>query len=328
MKRTRNILLTIVMILALLLFSLYDAFFAAPRNYRVRHETIAAETIPESMDGMNIIFFSDLDYGTFMDQTRMTKLVDKINQYAPDIVIFGGDLFDTGVTPDDTSTAQVQQLLTDIDAPYGKFAVYGDFDHESEDKLNAVSSILTQGGFEVLDNRSVSLHHKSISSISLVGIDSGVNGSQDITAAYSSVSHTNYVITVCHTPDTADYVPADLTNLFLAGHSHGGQIYWLFGAYYTPAGAEQYFRGKSEVSNSFILDITNGVGTTGKDVRFLANAEIVSYKLKCTKKSEPTSQPTSESTSGNETSASASPQATAAASESAQASSSASAAAQ
>lgn len=32
MKRTRNILLTIVMILALLLFSLYDAFFAAPRN--------------------------------------------------------------------------------------------------------------------------------------------------------------------------------------------------------------------------------------------------------------------------------------------------------
>ena len=119
-----------------------------------------------------------------------------------------------------------------------------------------------------------------------------------------------------------------MTNLFLTGHSHGGQIYWLFGAYYTPAGAEQYFRGKSEVSNSFTLDITNGVGTTGKDVRFLANAEIVSYKLKCTKKSEPTSQPTSENTSGNETSASASPQATDAASESAQASSSASAAAQ
>ncbi|MBO7703380.1 MAG: hypothetical protein J6S26_02955, partial [Solobacterium sp.] len=71
----------------------------------------------------------------------------------------------------------------------------------------------------------------------------------------------------------------DLTNYMLAGHSHGGQAWWGFGALYTPLKAELYFRGKNNVRGYFTLDITNGTGTTKEDVRFLANAEIVLYTL-------------------------------------------------
>jgi predicted MPP superfamily phosphohydrolase len=41
-----------------------------------------------------------------------------------------------------------------------------------------------------------------------------------------------------------------------------------------------FFRGKHDIKGLFTLDITNGVGTTEQDVRFLANAEVVLYRLK------------------------------------------------
>ena len=36
------------------------------------------------------------------------------------------------------------------------------------------------------------------------------------------------------------------------------------------------------IQNSFMLDITNGVGTIGADMRFLSPAEVVCYTLKST----------------------------------------------
>ena len=116
-------------------------------------------------------------------------------------------------------------------------------------------------------------------SITLVGIEPQSSDHQDLAAAYSSVSRTAYTIALCHTPDTAALVSSELTDYFLAGHSHGGQAYWGFGALYMPEYAQEYFRGKHTVSG-FTLDITNGVGTTIQDVRFLANAEVVRYELK------------------------------------------------
>ena len=62
--------------------------------------------------------------------------------------------------------------------------------------------------------------------------------------------------------------------------SERGQIFYGFGAYYMPEQAFNYLRGKHSVSGAFTLDITSGVGTTGQDVRFLANAEIVLYRMK------------------------------------------------
>ena len=283
MKHTTKILTAVVVCISIVLYFLYDAFFAAPRIVRLRTETLSSEKIPTSMDETSILYFSDLEYGTFMNDKRLNDLIDKINDNDPDIILFGGDIFDTGYDPDEKTTAKLTKAFDSLLAPLGKFAVYGDDDSSSEEMRHKVDTIYSGSDFEVLENKSVALRARSNGSITLVGLDNMVNGNPDINAAYSSVSHSNYVITMCHTPDTADQVPQDLTDLFLAGHSHGGQAYWLFGALYTPPGAESHLRGRSTVNEHVTLDITNGVGTTGKDVRFLSDAEIVMYKLHAVK---------------------------------------------
>ncbi len=282
MKHTTKILMGILVVIALILYTLYGAFFSAPKRITVRNEVLSSDKIPSSMDGVKITFFSDMEYGLFVDEERLNTLVTTINNTASDIVIFGGDLFEETVTPDETMTASISDALSSIEAPLGKFAVYGDNDRRDETMLTSVDTILKNGNFEVLNNTSIALRNRSNGSISLVGIDNTINGTPDTTAAYQNVSHSNYVIAVSHVPSIVDELPSDLTDYCLAGHTHGGQVWWFFNSLYAPVGSEEYLRGKETTSSGIVLDITNGTGTTSKDVRFLSDAEIVCYTLEST----------------------------------------------
>ncbi|MBE6118813.1 MAG: metallophosphoesterase [Solobacterium sp.] len=273
----------ILIVLSILAFFcgvlLYDAFYTAPQRFVVRTETISSMYIPVSMDNVDVLFFSDLDYGQYMDEERMDKLVETINEVAPDVVIFGGDVFDETVGPQDTEKLNaVSERLAQIKAPLGKFAILGDTDNTPEMR-RPVEEVLYLGDFEIIDNRSQSIHNDSGEAIAIVGIENGVNGYSDITGSFANISPLIFSIVVCHTPDTAVYVPADLTKYMLAGHSHGGQVYWIFGSLLNYDGALQYFRGKHIIDGRFTLDISTGTGTRERDIRFLSNAEVVVYHL-------------------------------------------------
>lgn len=286
MKTYTKILGSIVIVLAIVAFLLVDSFFIAPSRFVTRNEIIENEQIPEQLNNMNIVFFSDIKYGTFMNEERLNKLVDTINHSGPDVVIFGGDLYDDSVTVTDESNATLMKAFNKIEAKYGKFAVYGDIDDSSDVMKTAVNAIYDGSNFEVIQNTSFQIHKNGSQFITLVGLDNGIDGIKDITGAYANVSADSFVFTICHTPDTASEVPVDLTDYFLAGHSLGGQENFFFTSLYSPAYATQYLRGKHEIDDTFTLDITNGTGTTQQDVRFLTPSEIVVYSLKQTKKKE------------------------------------------
>lgn len=276
LKKVLVILLCLCILVGAIAF---DAFYSAPSRFVVRYETISSIYIPEDLNDMSVLFFSDLEYGEFMDENRLSKLIESINDLSPDIVIFGGDLFADEYTPNNTDVETVSNAFKQIEASLGKFAVLGDNDQETLDDMSTSKSLLYDADFEVLDNTSITVRDHGSASITLVGLQNGVNGYVDTDTAFENVPRTAFTFVICHTPDTASVVPTDLTKYFLAGHSHGGQAYYGFGALYTPTYAENYFRGTHTINSSFTLDITSGVGTVNEDVRFLANAEIVMYRL-------------------------------------------------
>lgn len=282
MKHTTKILTGILIVIALILYTVYSAFISAPKKITVRRETLSSDKIPASMDGIEITFFSDLEYGLYVDEERLNTLISTINNTGSDIVIFGGDLFEETITPDEGMAATLTNALSSIDAPLGKFAVYGDNDKQNETIQATVDTILKNGSFELLNNTSIALRNRSNGSVTLVGLDNTINGTPDTTTAYQNVSHSNYVIAVSHVPSIVDQLPSDLTDYCLAGHTHGGQAWWFFNSLYAPQGAEKYLRGKEKTSSGIVLDITNGTGTTQTDLRFLSDAEIVCYTLEST----------------------------------------------
>ncbi|MBQ9329213.1 MAG: metallophosphoesterase [Solobacterium sp.] len=280
-KQILSYILSALVILSILAVSIwYDVTVTAPKRYQVRYETLSSVFIPEQMNDVTILYFSDLDYGTYMDEERLSKLTDTINSLSPDVILFGGDLFDQDAPLSEESAELIQTYFSSMRAPLGKFAVLGDFDYRFPELPELLREVLFECDFELLVNSSVLVRNGGSGSITITGLDSGLYGNPDISAAFANVGRTGYNIVLSHTPDLAEQVPVDLTNYMIAGHSHGGQVYWGVGALYTPEMAELYFRGKHDIDDQFILDISNGVGTTIEDKRFLANAEVVLYRLK------------------------------------------------
>ena len=280
MKIIQKVLLVFAILISIISLLAYDAFYSAPFRFTIRYETLSSIYIPEQMNDVSLLYFSDLDYGTYMDQNRLNRLINRMNGLSPDVVIFGGDLFDVAVTSiSNTDIEVLTKKLKEIKAPLGKFAILGDLDYKDTARLDVVKKILYDSDFELLVNQSITIRNDGSQGISVVGLDSQLKGHININSAFSNVPRTSFAIVVGHEPNGAKIVPNDITKYYLAGHTHGGQAYWLFGALYLPEGSEDFLRGKHEINGSFTLDISNGVGTTDTDVRFLSNAEIVLYRL-------------------------------------------------
>ena len=275
-----NKVITAFIILVLIVGGLFfDAYNNAPNRFIARFETLSSTRIPEQLNNTNILYFSDVHFGKFMDINRFKKLINLINNSGADIILFGGDLLHSeSVNSIDNETLDlIKELLKSIDAPLGKFAVYGDQDHNN---LDIVNQILYDSNFEIINNDNIKLRNKGSQSINIVGIDSEDNGNINIEQAYNNIPKLSYTITLCHTPDTVVKIEKNLTDLYLSGHSLGGQAYFIFDSLYKPDFTSLYYRGKHTIDDKVKVDISSGTGTVIEDVRFLSNAEIVIYTLK------------------------------------------------
>jgi uncharacterized protein len=218
--------LTVILVAMILLTVLiYEMTVWGPRRLTVETVTLTDTLIPDSFEGVKVLYFSDAHYNKFMDKERFSTVVTRINQLDADIVIFGGDLFDHPSVEYPTTEIQDEliALLSSIRAPLGKYAVFGNHDLESPRTKQMIANVLAAGGFDLLINQNIPIYNKDDSYIRLVGLDSQLLGTPDLTAAYQGVNDGEFVLTISHTPDIIDQLPTS-TRWVLAGHSHGGQI--------------------------------------------------------------------------------------------------------
>lgn len=283
MKRLRTLLILIIVALITLgAYFYYDAFYVAPTRLKIRHETIIDPKIPESFNNTQILLFSDIYYNSFMNADRLDKIINAINKLEPDIVIFLGDLFDKPLTNSPTATTQTElaNLLQKIEAPLGKFAIYGDQDLQSVITKQIFDSIMNDADFEVLSDQSIKLTRQNQASISLIALNNIVNIDVNYEQAFQDTSQSNYNLVVSHTPDIVDEIVSYNADLLISGHSLGQQFNLpLLNTLTKMEGAQKYYHGKTKVAQT-LLDITNGLGTTGYDARLFSDPEIVIYLFK------------------------------------------------
>lgn len=274
MKKASKIIISILLTIAIILIFVYNMLVTNTSVITVREETIKSSKIDSNIDGLIVAYFADLHYGTYVNSDDLNDIVTKLNDIKPDIIIFGGDLIDKSI--DGNSQSALTSALRSLNAKYGKYAVLGDKDHYLSEQ---VSSILNESEFRILTNTNQRIYINN-SFIEIVGVDSSVMGSPDVTSAYEGSNEAYYTFVVSHCPDIFDSLDLNKTDYVLSAHSLGGQVYIpLINLFYRPSGALNYYHGKY-TSNGKMLDITNGVGTYENDIRLFADAEIVIYKLK------------------------------------------------
>lgn len=277
--KLKKIIIISTALLALIGIVYYNAVYINPKQIKVRTEYLKNSKLPSSFNDFTIAYFSDLHYG-MVDEIFIVNALSEIENMQPDLILFSGDLVDhySNNPLNDIQRENITAALKELKAPYGKFAVLGNHDLDSENTKNAITNILTDAGFELITNKNIAIYNDVGDFFKLIGIDSMALGNPDLVSAFEGVDDTSFNLSICHTPDIFDQLPSQ-NDYLLSGHSHGGQVYLSFlTSFYTPYGSKNYYHGKHH-RGDMTLDITNGVGMTAKSIRLNADAEVVIYKL-------------------------------------------------
>lgn len=244
---------------------------------KVREYRITSNKIPSSLSSLKIVQFSDLHFGTTMFLENLREVKELSNERKPDVVVFTGDLIHKKYTMTSEEQEKMIQELKNITATLGKYAILGDEDTEE------LATIFNQSDFTLLNNDYDLLYQKDNNPILLIGLSSGKN--MDIEKAYHYFQEENhqdniYTIALIHEPDEIEKILAkNPTDLFLAGHSHNGNIRIPFinKSLHKIQGAKKYDQDYYELEQSKLF-ISSGLGTK-KGIRLFCRPSINFYRL-------------------------------------------------
>ena len=242
------------------------------REYRVKNNKL-----PKSYEGLKIIQISDLHYGSTMNLKELKKIVKLSNERKPDIVVFTGDLISTKYKIKPEEKEKITEELKKLTYTLGKYSILGDEDNED------ISTIYNQSDFTLLANESDLIYNNESTPILLIGLNSKEKN-QNIENAYNyfkQETHNSniYTITILHEPDVIDEITYN-TDLYLAGHSHNGnvQIPFINQPVVLYKNALKYNKEYYKLNNSELY-ISSGLGTNKIDIRLFCRPSINFFRI-------------------------------------------------
>lgn len=240
---------------------------------RVRQTEFWVAGLPRELDGLRIVQTADIQVDNRTNGSKLEGCVKTVNELRPDLILFCGDLVTSGTSYIEYAAAAMGRMK----ARYGTYACLGDHDHFSDRQL--VVQSLTANGVEILDNAAVSVPVGS-SAVGITGV-TNVYRRRAIEHIMESVDKQRppapLSIFLTHQPSESlvNFAAARGYDLFLAGHTHGGQIALpLPGILLTGATLETKYVTGFEKVGPMLVSVSNGLGLTLAPIRYHAPAEV------------------------------------------------------
>lgn len=254
----------IFLVIASSLWGLFNAL--SPQIVRA---DLQINRLPAAWDGKKIVQLSDVHLGPVYREKFLGKIVNLVNSENPDLILITGDLFD-GM---DGDFKDVHGLLGQLKAHQGVYFVYGN--HENYFGRVKSSEIIKGAGIEILDNRLV-----DIDGLQIIGISYPEEKDFDLAKIITSLRLFDAAkpkILMFHEPKQIAPVAKTGIDLFLAGHTHYGQLFPF--NFLTDFLYHGYAKGLKKSGDMQIFTST-GVGTWGPPLRTLSRSEIPVFTLR------------------------------------------------
>lgn len=246
--------------------------------YNARHITVKqyAVTItkPKAAEGsLRVMFISDMHVGTAVQKPQLDRFLQIEQEYKPDIVLLGGDIYDEK-TPENLKLYSFN-LWNSMKAPHGVFYVAGNHEYSSHGPnavdLKEISASLRAAGVEVLDDKFVFLNN----SFYLAGRKDlrAKEGRLDLDVLLKNIDAAYPVILLDHQPADFNLAIKLGVDLQLSGHTHGGQFFPI-GLFARLLPTNGLIYGYKKINN-FQVIVTSGAGTWGFPVRVGTKSEVV-----------------------------------------------------
>ncbi|UPT72817.1 MAG: metallophosphoesterase [Elusimicrobiota bacterium] len=247
---------------------LFWGFYLEPRREPVETRAeIVLSGWPRELEGVRIAAISDIHAGApYVGADKLRGLVRRVNAAEADAIVLLGDYVidsvvgGTFMTPEDLA-----EILADLKAPLGVYAVLGNHDWWLDGPR--VRTALEARGIKVLENEGVSLKTNG-RAFRLAGLADHLERSPNPEAALQGAAREEPAIALIHEPDYFPEIPERIA-LTLAGHTHGGQVRlpWIGAPVVPSAYGQRYARGLVKEGTRQLF-VTSGVGTSIIPVRF------------------------------------------------------------
>ena len=271
--------ITIALIISFFSFYFYTEYIST-KQIITKEEVIKNEKIPDSFNGIKIIQFSDLYYGSTIEDKEIDKLIKKINKRKPDIVLFTGNIIDKKKKLNTNEKEKLIKKLSNINANIGKYAVTG----KNDDK-ETFTTMMNQSNFTILDNQYDLIYNNDNTPILLIGLSSLIKNERNIENAYKyfkEETHNSdiYTISMMSETDDIDEILSNYkTDLILAGNSLNGEIRLpLIGGVIKQEGSSTYKNPFYQVNDTKIY-VSSGIGTATTGVRLFNHPSINFLRL-------------------------------------------------
>lgn len=281
--------IVLLIVIALLLFCSYQN-----RHLETTYYTYKAEHLDAEFDGYRIVQISDLHNAKFGKDNQ--KLVDRIRECEPDMIVLTGDLVDSNHTNVDRAVQFVDEVVKICPVYY----VTGNHEYWLEaSEYDELMSGLTGAGAVILDDqvveisrgdakfRLVGLDDRSLSDGTLEALFSDESighdqaGQKEETADNENSEKKEFTVVLAHEPQyLARYASAGV-DLVLSGHAHGGQFRLPFvGGIVAPDQGffPEYTAGEYYMDGTEMI-VSRGLGNSVIPVRLFNYPEIVCVEL-------------------------------------------------
>lgn len=250
-----------LLLIGLLAFALSAYGFYDARQIRIERVQLASPKL--SGKRVTLALVSDMHLGAMLGDAFLGRVLDKLREAGPDLVVATGDIVDG----QGDHLNGLARHFREFHAPQGSFAVLGN--HEYYVGMEESLRFLRDAGFTVLRGEAV-----AAGGIVLAGVDdpSGISLGKEsrlhVDDALKAVPGDAFVVLLKHQPVVDSDTRFDLQ---LSGHIHGGQI---FPFNFLTRLAYKVDTGLTQLAPGRWLYVSRGTGTWGPPLRLLAAPEI------------------------------------------------------
>lgn len=244
-----------------LLFSwsvIFYGSFIEPKLLFVRYQDISITDEPTTK--LKAAVVSDIHIGPYKNIRWVEQVVERVNEEEPEIIFLLGDYVL------EAHNLNHLDVLKDLQAKYGVYAIIGNHDYKDGD-VEEIIFLFESLNITVLQNESMVISLEDNSFV-LAGVDD-LFFEGDINKTFEGIDGDQEVILLSHNPDAILETDSSKTDLILAGHTHGGQIRLPFIGPIPELPDElgrDYDKGLFQKNDQWLY-ITGGVGESGPRAR-------------------------------------------------------------
>jgi predicted MPP superfamily phosphohydrolase len=256
--------------------TLFEPFALARSN-----RSIEVSGLPYDSPPLRLLHLSDLHVERLT--RREANLLELVKQAKPDLIVITGDYLNLSYVDDPTARAEVRKVLENITAPYGVYATLGS---PPVDRRPTTPSLFEGLPIRLLRDEVAVLNFADGRTLALIGMDCDhdLEGDARIFQNLLKLAPPESArVLLYHSPELMPVVQNYPVDLYLCGHTHGGQVRlpW-YGAILTSSALGKRYEMGPYVEQNTTLYISRGIGLEGLSaprMRLFCPPEIILFTL-------------------------------------------------